>query len=64
MLVLIHRLLLHRNDNEAKHELSFTFEDRLTKTFRHIIYNTTDVLVGPLEYCGNANILSHGGHKL
>ncbi|KAK7690564.1 hypothetical protein QCA50_005662 [Cerrena zonata] len=37
--------------------------ERHTSTFRHIIYNTTDVLVGPLEYCGNARILRHGGHQ-
>ncbi|KAH7906784.1 hypothetical protein BJ138DRAFT_1104858 [Hygrophoropsis aurantiaca] len=38
-------------------------KDRDNMMFRYIVHNTVDVVVGPLEYCGNGHIVQGAGGK-
>ena len=40
-----------------------SFDELKKATFRYVIYNTKQVVVGPLEFCGLARLVHRGGYS-
>ena len=60
---------LSSNANEEKSKLTnevtlWTQQEKKERTFQWIVNNTCDVVVGPLEYCGNAQRIKQRNGKV